>query len=65
MGDCRVKVSALALLKMVMHARSGGRIEVRLTLYIKGCSVHAAGLSLSHGPGCSSLERQFVAFSWL
>ena len=25
---CRVKVSALALLKMVMHARSGGRIEV-------------------------------------
>lgn len=25
---CRVKISALALLKMVMHARSGGRLEV-------------------------------------
>jgi hypothetical protein len=25
----RVKVSALAVLKMAMHAQSGGRIEVR------------------------------------
>jgi hypothetical protein len=25
----RVRVSALALLKMVMHARTGGRLEVR------------------------------------
>lgn len=28
---CSVKVSALALLKMVMHARSGGDLEVRQT----------------------------------
>ena len=34
-ADCSVRISALALLKMAMHAKSGGNLEIMGMLYGK------------------------------
>ena len=43
---CRVRISALALLKMAMHAKSGGNIEVMGVMQVR----RAAGRGTGSGP---------------
>jgi len=44
---CRVRISALALLKMAMHAKSGGNIEVMGVMQVRrGSGGGAAGSGL-------------------
>ncbi len=48
--SCSVRVSALALLKMAMHAKSGGNIEIMGMLQVCFDSIYVQWLSGQYAP---------------